>query len=104
MGLQEIISGKARKVLYAIYAFVGLGLTATSAGLLAAGETDPKWILVAYAVYGVVGSGFGFTAAANVVPVGEVQPRYDNSGTLPMSHQPPPDNPPDSAEPTSKYL
>lgn len=74
MGLNEILPGKARKVAYAVYAFLGLGLTATTSGFLAAQQGLPVWLVVAVAVYGVVGTGFGFTAAANVTPSAVVEP------------------------------
>lgn len=68
MGLNDILPAKARKVAYAVYAFLGLGFTATTTGFLAAEQGLPVWLVVAVAVYGVVGTGFGFTAAANTTP------------------------------------
>lgn len=68
MGLNDILPAKVRKVLYAVYAFLGLGLTASAAGYLAAASELPVWLVVATAVYGVLGTGLGFTAAANTTP------------------------------------
>jgi hypothetical protein len=66
MGLKELLPERVRRVLYVVYAFVGLGFTATLAGYAAApGAEVPTVLVVSMAVYGVVGTGLGFTAAAN---------------------------------------
>lgn len=87
MGLKDLLPESARKVLYAVYAFLGLAVTAVVTGFLAApGGELPVWLVVAVAVYGVVGTGLGFTAAANTGNVGEVDERFIPSSTF--THSP----------------
>lgn len=81
MGLTNILPERARQVVYAIYAFVGVGFGATLAGYAAVPEAEvPMWLVVAMAVYGFVGTALGLTAAANVTPPGEAA----SSDMLPM--------------------
>lgn len=68
MGLNEIISAEARRVLYAVYAFLGLGLGAVQVAFAAADSGQPVWLTAALAVYAFLGTGLGFTAAANTRP------------------------------------
>lgn len=68
MGLNEILPAKVRRVLYAVYAFIGLGLGATQVAYSAASAGQPLWLTVALAVFAFVGTAFGFTAAANATP------------------------------------
>ncbi len=80
MGLTEIVSGKARQVLYAVFAFLGVGLGATQVAYMAADAGQPQWLTVAIAVFAFVGTAFGFTAAANVGVGGELP--YKTTTTL----------------------
>lgn len=66
MGLNDILSAGARKVLYAVYAFLGLGLGATQVAYAAANAGQPVWLTVTLAVFAFLGTGLGFTAAANI--------------------------------------
>lgn len=65
MGLNDILPARARQVLYAVYAFVGLGLGATQVAYSSAGTGQPVWLTVTLAVFAFVGTALGFTAAAN---------------------------------------
>ena len=66
--LKDILPATVRKPAYLVYALLGLTLTATVAGFAAAQADMPVWLIVAGAVYGVLGTGFGFTAAGNINP------------------------------------
>lgn len=71
--LKDIITPKARKPIYAVYAIVGLVLGATQVGFSAAESGQPVWLTVALAVFAFVGTALGFTAASNTHPdVGHV--------------------------------
>ena len=63
--LTDIVTGKTRKVLYVLFAIIGLGLGATQVGFASADAGQPTWLTVALAVFAFVGTGFGFTASAN---------------------------------------
>lgn len=77
MGLNDILPAKARQALYAVYAFLGLGLGATQVAYSAADAGQPTWLTVSLAVFAFVGTALGFTAAANTHPNGNVTPFYD---------------------------
>ncbi|MGC0143465.1 hypothetical protein [Pseudactinotalea sp. Z1732] len=66
--MQEIVQGnpKLRRVLYAAYAIVGLGLGSTQVGFSAAETGQPMWLTVALAVFAYVGVAFGFAAQSKV--------------------------------------
>lgn len=64
--LTEVLPPAARKVLYAILALAGIILTAVQVGYVAADLDQPTWLLVALAVYPVLGAGLGATAYSNV--------------------------------------
>lgn len=82
MGLTNILPERARQVVYAVYAFIGVALGATLAGFAAVPDaTVPTWFVVAGAVYAFLGTALGFTAAANVTPTGDAA---DTSGMMPM--------------------
>ena len=66
--LKDIITPKARKPIYAVYAIVGLVLGATQVGFSAADAGQPVWLTVALAVFAFVGTALGFTAASNTHP------------------------------------
>ena len=63
--LNDVMPAHVRKVLYVIFAVVGLALGATQVGYSAAEAGQPTWLTVALAVYAFVGTGLGFTASAN---------------------------------------
>jgi len=64
--LTDILSPQKRKVMYAIYSAIGLCLAAAQAVYGALDTTSPDWLKAALAVYAVVGTGIGATAASNV--------------------------------------
>jgi len=66
--LKDIITPKARKPIYAVYAIIGLILGATQVGFSAAEAGQPVWLTVALAVFAFVGTALGFTAASNTHP------------------------------------
>jgi len=65
--MKEIVNGnpQLRRTLYTAYAIVGLVLGATQVGFSAAEVGQPIALTVALAVYGFLGTAFGFTARAN---------------------------------------
>ena len=54
-----------RKGLYTVYAVVGLVLSA-----IAAADGSLSWLVPAFSVYGVLGTGFGFVAQSNTAASG----------------------------------
>lgn len=64
--LNEIISGKSRKVAYAVYAFLGVVVGSVQVAYLAAETGQPVWLTVTLAIYAYVGTAFGATAGGNV--------------------------------------
>lgn len=54
---------KVRVVIYYILAIAGVALTATQA--VFAGEPQPTWLAISWAVYGALGAASGLTAASN---------------------------------------
>lgn len=63
--ISEVISPKARAVVYTVFAFLGLGLGGTQVGYAAAEAGQPTWLTVALAVYAFLGSAFGYTAVTH---------------------------------------
>ena len=66
--MQELVTGnpKLRRVLYSIYAVVGLITGSVQVAYAAAELGQPVWLTVALAVYAYVGVSFGFAAATKV--------------------------------------
>jgi hypothetical protein len=62
----EGLSPTARRVFYAVFGLLGLALTATQVGFSAADVAQPLWLVVAWPVYGTLGTGFGVLANQNV--------------------------------------
>ena len=64
--MQEIVNGNPalRRTLYTAYAIAGLILGSTQVGFSAADVGQPVALTVALAVYGFVGTAFGFQARA----------------------------------------
>lgn len=71
---QNIITGRARIILYGIYGYSGWFLAAIVAAYYAAGQTNPRWLVIAGAVYMFLGKLFGQLAGDNVDLVGNVVP------------------------------
>lgn len=63
--LTDILPPQYRKVLYVVYALVGLILGAYQV------VVEPAWLTDALAVYAFVGAALGLTAGANVAPRGK---------------------------------
>lgn len=66
--LTDILPAQVRRVLYAVYALVGLSFGAIQVGYSAGSVDQPVWLIVAWAVFGFVGTGLGLTAASNITP------------------------------------
>lgn len=62
----NLIPAKWRVWIYAAFALIGLGLSATAAGYASIGQGQPAALQVAFAVFGVVAPAFGVTAIGNV--------------------------------------
>lgn len=56
----------ARRIVYTIYGFVGLGLAAVQVGYSAGRLAEPLWLIIALAVFGFLGTGIGATAVTHV--------------------------------------
>lgn len=63
--LTDILSPEKRKIVYAIFAVVGLILGSTVVGFAAAASALPVAVKVALAVYAYLGGAIGATAGAN---------------------------------------
>lgn len=67
--LSELLSPKARKKLYLVYALVTFLLGAATTAFNAAGVVDlPLWLVVVTQVVQYTGAGFGVLAAGNINP------------------------------------
>lgn len=66
--LTDIFPAHVRKVVYALYALVGLILGGVQVGFSAARVDQPVSLTVALAVFAFVGTATGLTAAANTAP------------------------------------
>lgn len=66
--LTELMPPAARKAVYLVYGLIGLGLGATQTAYSAAGTSQPTWLVVAFAVFGFLGTGLGIVAAGNTPP------------------------------------
>lgn len=65
MSVKEFIPAAQRRLVYAIFAFVGLGLGATQVGFSAAELGQPVWLVVAMSVYAFLAAGVGYVAGSN---------------------------------------
>ena len=64
--LTDILPAQVRRILYAVYALIGLALGAVQVGYSAGALGQPSWLIVTWAVFGFVGTGLGLTAASNI--------------------------------------
>lgn len=62
------LPAKARKAIYVFYATLGLVFGATQVAFATAQQDQPLWLLVAFGVFGYLGTALGLVAAANVYP------------------------------------
>lgn len=77
--LRDIIPAAHRKVVYGVYAAVGVLLGAIQVGYSSAEHGQPDWLTVTLAVYAFLGGALGATAAGNT-PV-----RHDDNRGLPTA-------------------
>jgi len=63
--MRDIVTGKTRRIIYVAYAIIGLVIGATQVGYSAAEAGQPEWLTIALAVFGFLGTAFGFTASSN---------------------------------------
>lgn len=56
----------ARRAIYVAYATLGIVFGAVQVGYATANADQPTWLLVAFGVFGYVGTALGLVAAANV--------------------------------------
>lgn len=79
--LTEILSPKARRIVYAVYAALGIAFGATQVGFATAGGEQPSALLVAFAVFGYLGTALGLVAASNTpTTVDETLEAADDAG------------------------
>lgn len=69
------IPEKYRKTLYTVLFVLGVVLGATTAGFGAVAATFPKWLAVAWAVYGYVSTATHYVAKVNTAPEAPSAPR-----------------------------
>lgn len=55
-----------RKWIYVFYATFGIAFGAAQVGFATAGQDQPLWLLVAFSVFGYLGTALGLVAAANL--------------------------------------
>jgi len=63
--LTDILTPAHRKLVYAVYALLGVVVGAIQVAYVAAEAGQPVWLNVSLAVYGFLGTALGLTAAAN---------------------------------------
>ena len=66
MSVKDYIPAAKRKLVYAVFAFLGLGLGAVQVGFATAELGTPVWLSVSLAVYTFVAAAVGFTAQGSV--------------------------------------
>lgn len=64
------LPAKARTWLYAFYATLGIAFGATQVGFATADVDQPIWLLVAFSIFGYLGTALGLVAVSNVTPDG----------------------------------
>jgi hypothetical protein len=67
--LTDIVPAPVRKIIYSVYAALGLVLSGSQVGLSAANVDQPVWLTVTLAIYAFFGTALGATAASNTEPV-----------------------------------
>jgi hypothetical protein len=63
--INVMLPPKVRALIYTVMGLVGVALTATDAVYAGLGVQHPNWLTIAWAVYGVLGGGFGFVALSH---------------------------------------
>ncbi len=61
-----VLPANIRRALYALYAALGVAFGAVQVGFATADIDQPSWLLVAFAVFGYLGTALGIVATANV--------------------------------------
>jgi len=67
--LSQIISDRARKIVYAVYALAGVVLGSVYVAYQSTPAEQPEWLTVAVAVFAYLGTAFGALAGGNVPSV-----------------------------------
>lgn len=63
------LPAKVRRSIYAFYATLGVSFGAVQVGFATADVSQPTWLLVAFGVFGYLGTALGLVAAANTIDV-----------------------------------
>ncbi|WP_134324723.1 hypothetical protein [Cumulibacter soli] len=63
--LTNVIPASQRKVVYAVFAVIGVLLGAVQVAYGAADTDQPTWLIVTWAVYGFLSGAVGATAGSN---------------------------------------
>lgn len=63
--LVDLFGAQVRKIIYAVYALIGVVLGSVQVWTAAVDSAMPTWLKGALAVYAYVGGAIGLTAAAN---------------------------------------
>lgn len=66
--LRDSLSTRARDILYAVFAILGIVIGAVQVGVAAAEMSQPVWLTVALAVYAFLGGAFGKLSRDNINP------------------------------------
>lgn len=79
--LTDILSVRERRIMYLVYALVGLIFGSIQVGYSAGESGQPGWLSVAWAVFGFVGTGLNLTAASNAISTSSIVETVTPDGT-----------------------
>jgi len=63
--MTDVVPGRYRKLLYALYSVTGVVVGSLTVAFDAAGALQPQWLVVTVAVYAYLGGVFGSLAGGN---------------------------------------
>lgn len=63
-----MLPAKYRRAIYGFYATLGISFGAVQVGFATADVSQPTWLLVAFGVFGYLGTALGLVAVSNVTP------------------------------------
>lgn len=63
--MKDFIPAAKRRVVYSVFAFLGLALGAVQVGYSAAELGQPVWLTVSLSVFAFISAGIGYTATVN---------------------------------------